>query len=224
MSTFTIDSENNIAAHAALPTNLEDAQEFATEKELAKLASQWSGSRLVEVWNSFAGVAPFTDLKPVKKFTNRKAAVARIWAALQRLSPDVALPASEMAPAKRKAKKSPAKAPRRALTQKGADGSRSNKKAEVIAMMKRAKGATLAEITEATGWQKHTLRGFVSILGSKGGQKIESSKNAAGERSYVAVLSLPLKRVSANRPWSPLAHYDPRFLCRLVAPFKKGFR
>jgi hypothetical protein len=34
-------------------------------------------------------------------------------------------------------------------------------------MMKRAKGATLDEITEATGWQKHTIRGFVSILGSK---------------------------------------------------------
>ena len=51
-------------------------------------------------------------------------------------------------------------------------------------MMKRAKGATLAEVTEATGWQKHTVRGFVSILGSKGGEKIESMKNAAGERSY----------------------------------------
>jgi hypothetical protein len=45
-------------------------------------------------------------------------------------------------------------------------------------------GVTLAEIVEATGWQKHTVRGFVSILGSKGGQKIESSKNAAGERIY----------------------------------------
>jgi hypothetical protein len=51
-------------------------------------------------------------------------------------------------------------------------------------MMKRAKGATLAEIVDATGWQKHTVRGFVSILGNKGGQKIESSKNTAGERSY----------------------------------------
>ena len=49
-------------------------------------------------------------------------------------------------------------------------------------MMKRAKGATLAEIMKATGWQAHTVRGFVSILGSKGGEKIESSKNAAGER------------------------------------------
>jgi Protein of unknown function (DUF3489) len=61
---------------------------------------------------------------------------------------------------------------------------RTNKKAEVIAMMKRAKGATLPEIVEATGWQPHTVRGFVSILGSKGGETIESSKNAAGERTY----------------------------------------
>ena len=61
---------------------------------------------------------------------------------------------------------------------------RANKKAEVIAMMKRAKGATLAEIMAVTKWQAHTVRGFVSILGSKGGEKIESSKNAAGERVY----------------------------------------
>ena len=51
-------------------------------------------------------------------------------------------------------------------------------------MMKRAKGATLAEIIAATDWQPHTVRGFVSILGNKGGEKIESSKNAAGERTY----------------------------------------
>jgi transcriptional regulator len=51
-------------------------------------------------------------------------------------------------------------------------------------MMKRAKGATLAEIMSATKWQAHTVRGFVSILGKKGGEKIESSKNAAGERTY----------------------------------------
>jgi len=74
--------------------------------------------------------------------------------------------------------------PRPARAQKSDAESRSNKKAEVIAMMKRAKGVTLAEIMEATSWQAHTVGGFVSILGSKGGQKIESSKNAAGERSY----------------------------------------
>jgi len=184
MSMFTIDSENNIAAHAEIPAGSENMQSFATERELAKLSAEWPGSRLVEVWNSFAGVAPFTGLKPVKKFTNRKAAVSRIWAAVARLSPDGAQLAADVAPAKGKAKKSPSKAPRRARAQKGANESRSNKKADVIALMKRAKGVTLAEIMETTGWQKHTVRGFVSLLGSKGGEKIESSKNAAGERSY----------------------------------------
>jgi len=51
--------------------------------------------------------------------------------------------------------------------------------------MKRAKGATLGEIMKATGWQAHTVRGFVSILGKKRGEKIESSKSADGERSYI---------------------------------------
>jgi hypothetical protein len=50
-------------------------------------------------------------------------------------------------------------------------------------MMKRVKGVTLAEIMEATGWQKHTVQGFVSTLGSRGGNKIESTRNATGERT-----------------------------------------
>ena len=66
----------------------------------------------------------------------------------------------------------------------GKASERSNKKADVIAMMMRAKGVTLAEIMQVTGWQKHTIRGFVSILGSKGGHTIESTKNAGGERTY----------------------------------------
>ena len=65
-------------------------------------------------------------------------------------------------------------------------------------MMKRAKGATLAEITEATGWQNHTVRGFVSILGSKGGEKIESTKNSAGERSYRIAKWRPATAVPSN--------------------------
>jgi hypothetical protein len=54
-------------------------------------------------------------------------------------------------------------------------------------MMQRTKGTTLDEIMKATDWQRHTVRGFVSILGSKGGLKIESSKNTAGERTYKIV-------------------------------------
>jgi len=80
-------------------------------------------------------------------------------------------------------KKKEAKVPCPARAEK-ANTERTKKKAEVIALMKRAKGVTLAEIVEATGWQKHTVRGFVSILGSNGGEKVESAKNANGERTY----------------------------------------
>jgi len=48
-------------------------------------------------------------------------------------------------------------------------------------MMKRAKGATLPEIMKATGWQ---ARYASSEWVSKGGEKVESFKNAAGERTY----------------------------------------
>ena len=134
------------------------------------------------MWNSFAGVAPFDDLKPVKKFTSRPIAVARIWQAVARLAPVVAPPAAPVAPAKRKSKQTPVKTKRRATVRDSE--APANKKAQVIALMKRPKGVTLDEIMEATGWQKHTVRGFVSILGSKCGHKIESPKNSAGQRSY----------------------------------------
>ena len=70
--------------------------------EFLPRGSEWPASRLVDTWNSFAGVAPFDDLKPVKKFTNRRAAVTRIWQAVARLSPRLAQPAADVAPAKGK--------------------------------------------------------------------------------------------------------------------------
>jgi len=39
MSTFTIDAENNITAHVALPTNAHQSQSFSSAKELAKLTA-----------------------------------------------------------------------------------------------------------------------------------------------------------------------------------------
>lgn len=94
-----------------------------------------------------------------------------------------------------------AKGSRRVHRQKGETESR-NKKAEVIALMKRAKGATLPEIMEATGSQKHTVRGFVSTLRSKGGEKIESAKNAAGEhvsdREVARLRAVPNAALGSN--------------------------
>jgi hypothetical protein len=176
LATFTIDSDNHIVAHAGIPASADNQQRFTSEKELAELAADWPGARLIEVWNSFAGVAPFDGLKPVKKFTSRQIAVRRIWQAVARLS-------SAGTPAEEKPEKVSANAENRHTARPGADGGRTSKKAAVIALMKRAKGATLSQMMEATGWQKHTVRGFVSILGRKGGEKIEST-NPAGERTY----------------------------------------
>jgi hypothetical protein len=80
--TYTIDSDNNITAGVV---NGEFNETFASQKELAKLAAEWPMARLVDIWNNFAGVVPFDDLKPVKKFQTRDVAVNRIWAAISRL-------------------------------------------------------------------------------------------------------------------------------------------
>jgi uncharacterized protein DUF3489 len=64
-------------------------------------------------------------------------------------------------------------------------------------MRSRAKGATLAEIVEATGWKKHTVRGFVSILGSKAGARVDSSKRADGERTYKISIARRLPQIHA---------------------------
>jgi hypothetical protein len=172
MTTFTIDSENNLIAHAGTPANADHAQTFSTEKEFARLTADWPGSRLVEVWNRLAGAMPF-ELKPVKKFMNRPTAVRRLWEAVVRLR---AIVASEPGAAKQRLSKPKS----RGTARNGA----SSKKAQVIAMMRRPKGATLAAIMGATGCQKHTVRGFVSLLSSRSGTKVESSQNSAGERSY----------------------------------------
>ena len=58
---------------------------------------------------------------------------------------------------------------------------RSSKQAEVIAMLRRPEGATVAEVMAATGWQPHTVRGVVSgALKKKLGLAIASGKEERG--------------------------------------------
>ena len=55
----------------------------------------------------------------------------------------------------------------------------------MVALIERAKGATLAEIQKATGWQAHSVRGFISgTLGRKMGLSVESSRREDGQRVY----------------------------------------
>jgi hypothetical protein len=89
MPFFSIDSDNNLAVHPDKEAAIKEAGAtgavFATEAQLSEAAASWPTSRMVEVWNGFAGAPPFADLKEVKKFTDRKTATARILNAAQRL-------------------------------------------------------------------------------------------------------------------------------------------
>jgi hypothetical protein len=179
MTTFAIDSDNTITAYIAGDAIPDDQARFTSEKELAKLAATWPSDRLVEVWNSFAGAPPFGDLKPVKKFTDRKTAVARIWKAVQALTPTAAPQTADVAP---KAAKS-----RKARTQEKNDASarEGSKKAIVLELLRRPEGATLGDIMTATGWQAHSVRGFISgALGKKMGLTVDSLKTSEGARAY----------------------------------------
>jgi len=195
--TFTIDCDNNITAFASLEeaqaADIAGAEYFGSQKELAQLAASWpvagargrGSSKLIELWNSLPGVAP------VKKFTDRKTALARIWKAAQALTlpaaPKVAAPAPQGAPDAPKAKgsrKKAASAQKAAPARQGAKEARDgSKKAEVLELLRRKQGATLAEILKATGWQAHTVRGFVSIAKRRGLQ-VESFRNNDKERTY----------------------------------------
>ncbi len=193
---FAIDSENAITAFPTADSVPEGQQQFASEKDLANRATDWPAERLVNVWNSFAGVAGFgADLKPVKKFTDRKTAVKRIWNAIQKLdgaaesdtAPEEAASNPKAAKGARKGAQVAPKTAKATQAARAKDAAREgSKKAIVIEMLRRKGGATLAEIMETTSWQAHSVRGFISIAAKKLGLNIESTKNATGERTYHA--------------------------------------
>jgi hypothetical protein len=149
MTIFTIDSENNIAAHGSESEITDKAcEQFTSENELAQLAADWRGRRLLDIWSRIPG------LTPVKRFTSRRLAMARIWKAVQNLVP--AEHVGDVAPARRQAARKPTR------KQHAHTGRKNTKQAQVVALLKRSGGATLNHLMRQTGWQAHSVRGFIS--------------------------------------------------------------
>jgi Protein of unknown function (DUF3489) len=203
--TFTIDTDNNISAFAtaeeAAAATATPFESFATQKELAQLAAAWPAARLVAVYNSLPGV------EPVDGFKSAKTGASKIWVSIQSLgeaAKPVAEPAkpkgskkakgsakaAKAAPAKGKATKKAApaknapKAKKAAKKEESAGPREGSKTAQVVAMLQRKNGATLSEIMEKMGWQKHTVRGFMAGAMKKAGYTVESFKPEGGDRTY----------------------------------------
>ena len=117
-----------------------------------------------------AGTAPEPKPTAKAKATKRKPAA----------TPAKAKSANKTTPAKKGAK-----AAHKATAATAARVRPGSKTAKVLDLVKRSGGATLKQLMKATGWQAHSVRGFLSgTLGKKMGLKIESSKTNDGERVY----------------------------------------
>jgi hypothetical protein len=190
MTTFTIDCDNNITAFASLKeakaADIAGAEYFSSEEELAQLAASWSpagtrgrgSSKLLELWNSLPGVTP------VKKFTDRTTALARIWKAAQALTPPGVPHGAPDAP-KAKGSRKKATSGKKAAPAQNREARDGSKKAQVLELVRQSDGATLKDLMSATGWQAHSVRGFISAsLVKKMGLKVESFKTPQGDRAY----------------------------------------
>ena len=123
---------------------------FTTQEAFERAAADWSGARLVEFWNHLPKV------KPVRKFTDRATALRRIWKAIEDSQPGAEATGNADKPSRTRKALKPAPS-----------GAAQTKTEKVIALLKRPSGGTLAEIMQLTGWQPHSVRGFISAQLSK---------------------------------------------------------
>jgi hypothetical protein len=104
-------------------------------------------------------------------------------------APQDLVPRTRAAKPHSRAAKPPAKRVKRAgkpTRQVKAAAARSGTKtAKILALLRRPSGATLQELRKATGWQAHSVRGFLSgTLKKKMGVRVDSAHRADGERTY----------------------------------------
>ena len=169
MQRFLITPENRMVTISNTGAPPEGGTAFDSEQQLAEVTSDWPASRLVEIWNGLPGVTA------IRKFKDRATALSRIWKQAQSLPPFVEPAPVEEVPANSEEGK----------TEAAKSESGGSKKDLVVSMLDAAEGVTLAQIMAATGWQKHSVRGFLSgAVGKKMGLAVVSSKPKDGERVY----------------------------------------
>jgi Protein of unknown function (DUF3489) len=157
---FCIGATNDISLITSELPKRTDGVTFSSERELSLRTARWSGSRLVQVWNRLP------NLQPVKKFTDRRTAIHRIWRAIQEGHVNRLTDAGTQTIASNEARRP------------------NTKSAHIIKLLQQPAGATLQSLMDLTGWQAHSVRGFLSAqLSKKRGLRIESFVRD-GDRVY----------------------------------------
>jgi hypothetical protein len=169
--TYFVDSDDaiSISDEPDDPKDLQDGRErFRSRKELAELAKRWPAKRLVRIWNRLPGQ------ESVKRFAGRDAGAAAIWDVIGTSANPRAVMDSVRA--------------QRPKHSKDLTLARSNPvtvKDTILALLCSRTGATIRQLQEATEWQEHSLRGYISgTLKKKMGLKIQSSKAGSRGRVY----------------------------------------
>ncbi len=125
----------------------------------------------------------------ITSMVEETAAVPAVVAAAGPKAKKKAPTAPRRAPVATKKGKSAKKSPPKKKAPKGrtkANGAREGSKtAKVLDLLKRPGGVTSKELMKVTGWQPHSVRGFLSgTVGKKMGLVVTSTKGEAGERTY----------------------------------------
>ena len=167
MKMFVIDNAGKISAVQAESVT-EGQTTFTTDNELAAVTSEWPSGKLVEIWNQLPEVARFASLRTASLLLRGS---GRPFRALE--------PA--VAPAARRPTEG--RDGQEGQTRRGRAQSEQNHNG--AGPLRREGGATLDAIMSATGWQAHSVRGFISgVLVKRMGVTVESAKREDGKRTY----------------------------------------